>query len=409
MLLAGDIHTNPGPRQNYPCTVCHENVKTKYPSVSCDICEGWSHTVCVGIPSDEYRELCGKDTFTFLCPRCTLSELPSYQSSSEHDFDSTNSIDNSRSEAITTSGIRVVNINVNGLKGTAKRAYFHAFLDEMRPDIVIGTESKLDSTCSNEEIFPDRYSVNVIRRDRNCHGGGVFVLAKDELAMAEVHVKDPECPMVLANITLKDKTNITIGAFYRQPNTSLADIESLVTAVMDVRGNETRVPEMIIGGDFNLPSIEWGDEVKTKDPPSYGREINSRFIDVCDELGGLFNAWFKNLGSKHILRLPSFFFAYARLDTHSVGSFSCTLRMTSSSTMASRLLLIASFSAMGVFLGGFTRGGTVGSTTNFTSPGKQPIRSNCCGYILVRSSMDAVDSSCVRDSWLTGRRCVFFC
>ena len=127
--------------------------------------------------------------------------------------------------------------------------------------------------------------INVIRRDRNCHGGGVFVLAKDELAMSEVHVKDPECPMVLANITLKDKTNITIGAFYRQPNTSLADIESLVTAVMDVRGNKTRVPEMIIGGDFNLPSIEWGDEVKTRDPPSYGREINSRFIDVCDELG----------------------------------------------------------------------------------------------------------------------------
>ena len=40
-----------------------------------------------------------------------------------------------------------------------------------------------------------------------------------------------------------------------------------------------------MGGDFNLPSIEWGDEVNTRDPPSYGREINSRFIDVCDELG----------------------------------------------------------------------------------------------------------------------------
>ena len=66
MLLAGDIHTNPGPRQNYPCTVCHENVKTKDPWVSCDICEGWSHTVCVGIPSDEYRELCGKDIHLLL-------------------------------------------------------------------------------------------------------------------------------------------------------------------------------------------------------------------------------------------------------------------------------------------------------------------------------------------------------
>ena len=80
-------------------------------------------------------------------------------------------------------------------------------------------------------------------------------------------------------------THITIGAFYRQPNTSLVDIESLVTTVMDVRRKKTRVPEMIIVGDFNLPSIEWGDEVKTSDPPSYGHEINYRFIDVCDELG----------------------------------------------------------------------------------------------------------------------------
>ena len=58
-----------------------------------------------------------------------------------------------------------------------------------------------------------------------------------------------------------------------------------MTTVMDVRRKNTRVPEMIIVGDFNLPSIEWGDEVKTSDPPSYGHEINSRFIDVCDELG----------------------------------------------------------------------------------------------------------------------------
>ena len=117
----------------------------------------------------------------------------------------------------------------------------------MRPDVVIGTESKLDSTCLNGDIFPDGYNANVIRRDRNCYGGGVFILSKYELAISEVPVKDLECPTVLANITLKDKTNITIGAFYRQPGTSLVDIESLVTAVMDVRGNKTRIPEMIIG------------------------------------------------------------------------------------------------------------------------------------------------------------------
>ena len=50
-----------------------------------------------------------------------------------------------------------------------------------------------------------------------------------------------ECPTMLENMTLKEKTNIRMGAFYRQPNTSLVDIESLLTVVMDVRGNKTRV------------------------------------------------------------------------------------------------------------------------------------------------------------------------
>ena len=63
--------------------------------------------------------------------------------------------------------------------------------------------------------------MDIIRRDRNCYGGGAFILSKNELNMSEVPVKYPECPMVLANITLKDKTNIIMGVFYRQLNTSL--------------------------------------------------------------------------------------------------------------------------------------------------------------------------------------------
>ena len=48
---------------------------------------------------------------------------------------------------------------------------------------------KVDSTCSNIEISPGGYNANVIQRDRNCYGGRVFVLSKDELAMYEVPVK----------------------------------------------------------------------------------------------------------------------------------------------------------------------------------------------------------------------------
>ena len=47
LLLAGDVQSNPGPGRSYPCTVCQRNVRNQDASVSCDKCNGWSHTVCV--------------------------------------------------------------------------------------------------------------------------------------------------------------------------------------------------------------------------------------------------------------------------------------------------------------------------------------------------------------------------
>ena len=117
----------------------------------------------------------------------------------------------------TGNALRIVNINVNSIKSTEKRVLFHAFLDDVSPAIVIGTESKLDGTYKNCEIFPPGYRSNVIRRDRNSHGGGVFIVAKDEINITEIDVANTECPLVLAKITVKDGANITIGAFYRQP------------------------------------------------------------------------------------------------------------------------------------------------------------------------------------------------
>ena len=102
-----------------------------------------------------------------------------------------------------------MNINVNSIKSTYKRVLFHAFLCDVNPDIVIGTESKLDSSNKNCEIFPPGYKSNVIRRDRNRREGGVFIIVKDEVSITEIDVTNTDCPLVLANIMVKDEANIT--------------------------------------------------------------------------------------------------------------------------------------------------------------------------------------------------------
>ena len=85
-----------------------------------------------------------------------------------------------------------------------KSATFHAFLHTERPDVVLGQESKLDSTYSNSEIFPPNYNINVglLRKDRDIHGGGVFITARNELDLQRIKLSDNSCSLVIAKLKL---------------------------------------------------------------------------------------------------------------------------------------------------------------------------------------------------------------
>ena len=59
---------------------------------------------------------------------------------------------------------------------------FHCLLDIEDPDIVIGTESWLNSDISSSEVFPNNYqSFRADRKAKGKRGGGVFVLVKNNL------------------------------------------------------------------------------------------------------------------------------------------------------------------------------------------------------------------------------------
>ena len=57
-----------------------------------------------------------------------------------------------------------------------KQAELELFLDNQDIHLLIGTESHLNDTIFDSEVFPRNYSV--FRKDRNIHGGGVFILVE---------------------------------------------------------------------------------------------------------------------------------------------------------------------------------------------------------------------------------------
>ena len=203
LLLCGDIDTNPGPNWKYPCGSCKKPVKSNQHGIQCDSCDSWIHTRCLGMNNDEYQ-LLANSSCSWICPDCdlpsflspTLLDLSSDTLNLSNSFDilSGSVVDNgnnfprsnpatSSSKRNTKTKLKGMIINCNGLKSSKHSTEFQALLDLHDPDIVLGTESKLNPDISSYSIFPPSYSV--LRRDRNAFGGGVFQAIKSDLASIE--------------------------------------------------------------------------------------------------------------------------------------------------------------------------------------------------------------------------------
>ena len=69
-------------------------------------------------------------------------------------------------------------VNISSI--TNKLAELETFLVNNTVDILIGTESHLDTSVQDSEIIPKDF--NTYRKDRNRFGGGVLVLVKNTLS-----------------------------------------------------------------------------------------------------------------------------------------------------------------------------------------------------------------------------------
>ena len=87
---------------------------------------------------------------------------------------------------LTTSNLKLAVLNFCSV--TNKHPHLEVFLVSNNVDIriIIGTESHLDESYSNSEIFPRYYNTN--RKDKNCHGGGVFILVQSTVPSYQIDV-----------------------------------------------------------------------------------------------------------------------------------------------------------------------------------------------------------------------------
>ena len=147
-----------------------------------------------------------------------------------------------------------------------------------KPDIIFGTETWLTSNVYDAEIFPPELGYNVFRKDRDDGYGGVFVATKNSLIAHEVN-KENHVEAVFVKIKLTHGL-LTVGSVYRTPTHSTQEqMKAIVTCLDKLNTNDV----LWIGGDMNLPDIDWKHEKIVRH--QYPISINETFIDKIRDLG----------------------------------------------------------------------------------------------------------------------------
>ena len=147
-------------------------------------------------------------------------------------------------------GLHFLHLNINSLLPKIDELRYIA---EKSKVAVIGiSETKLDNSVLNEEINIKGY--NILRLDRNRHGGGVACYIRNDLTFNQINIFSIETENIFFDILLPNSHSITIGIFYRPPNQN----KFLENISNDFLKLYTEKKEVIILGDININLFQNG-------------------------------------------------------------------------------------------------------------------------------------------------------
>ena len=150
------------------------------------------------------------------------------------------------------SPLRILTLNCQSLVN--KRADFSELVDRSNPDIIIGTESWLRPDHFTAEFFPPSYTVD--RKNRlDKRGGGVFIAIRNTLTSSTGPTLEVNAELLWCTISLEHQKSLTIGAFYRPPNTGAEILDQLHISLSRFANNCNKI--IMLAGDFNLHDIDW--------------------------------------------------------------------------------------------------------------------------------------------------------
>lgn len=231
-------------------------------SVRC-LCDVATHQVHIGISNEEYAELQLSDE-PWCCKRCFKEAVPF------HDVSSSDSIFNASADAIIDTSAdddsltprNTISGNENQQLQSPPNALSILYtncrsvlpkLDHLRllastqnPHLIAVTETWLDDTISDNEVTIPGYQL--VRRDRNRHGGGIAILIQDHLPFTVI-LSHASAELLVIELRLRHSI-VLCGLFYRPPSSDATVLTDVESALEQLPPSKTR--SFVLLGDFNI-------------------------------------------------------------------------------------------------------------------------------------------------------------
>ncbi|XP_071943713.1 uncharacterized protein [Antedon mediterranea] len=260
---SGDIHPHPGPELMHrnksqhigngnstknTCESCAKTARSNQKCLICCECHHIFHIKCIPMSSDSY--VFYQDN-PWACNICSLPQLSdSFFDNSLNNNNSILSLASSNtstdSSIFETNLIQVALFNARSVVNKIEEFHARIAIDEL--DILIVTETWLDSSIDSTELFPDSFVV--YRKDRSRHGGGVLLALKNAFKSSIVDFPT-NIEVKIIEITVNNNFNVLICAVYRPPSSNddwLNQFHDVVDFILSILHKYCGV---ILTGDFN--------------------------------------------------------------------------------------------------------------------------------------------------------------
>jgi len=122
------------------------------------------------------------------------------------------------------------------------------FCDKYKPHVLSLNETWLDDSFSDAELSLPGYQL--MRRDRDRHGGGIAVYIADNLSFNRLDTPAENIEALWFELSQPNSKKILFGAIYRPPNLDASTFTDSLEEMLNNHVNEGF--ETVLLGDFNF-------------------------------------------------------------------------------------------------------------------------------------------------------------